>query len=589
MSVSRTARAEGLLHAGRVNEAREMLQRLLRQAPGDAEANRLMSIALNLAGEPERALFFAERAAAARPGDGVLITAVGNLHFNLGRLEEARTAFERAVRVDPACADAWEAIADLHFQFARFADAERACRDGLSHCPGHPVLSTTLAAVLLNAGRGEEAMAMLDASAALRPLDQVIAAAQAQASLYLPGIPPGEVLRRHVRFADVMKSLLPGTFGARIADPDPERSLRVGLVSADFRRHSVAFFLEPLLTHLDRSRFPLTMYATVVNEDEVTQRFKALAHAWRPVATVPVQDLAAVIARDSIDILIDLGGHTDASRLAAFHMKPAPVQVSYLGYAATTGLPAIDYRIVDSITDPPGADAHGVERLVRLDPCFLCYRPPEEALETPPARVSDGRGVTFASFNVLQKVNDPLIRLWKRVLDAVPGSRLVLKTQGFNQTPVRESMAARLAGHGIDPGRFELLAWTPSPRAHFEAYNTVDVALDTFPYHGTTTTCDALVMGVPVVTLAGDRHASRVGASLLSAVGLQELVAGSEDEYVGLAVRLANDPARRRSYREHLRPRVLNSALCDARGIARRFESALRGMWREACAAAPRG
>jgi protein O-GlcNAc transferase len=587
---SRTSRAEALLHEGQTEQARALLQRILQQSPRDVEANRLMSIALNLSGDLERALFFAERASAARPGDAGLMTAVGNLLFNLGRTDEAMEAFSRAAKVEPGHAEAWEAIADLHFQHARFADAEAACREGLMHRPGHPVLSTTLAAVLLNSGRGGESFEILRASAAERPLDQVIAAACAQASLYVDGVEPEEILRLHRRFAGVMDRLLPDRLNVRPRSSDAEGPLRVGLVSADFRRHSVAYFLEPLLENLDRERFRLVFYHTVLNEDDVTARFRALATAWRNVATVPVQDLAALIAKDSMDILIDLGGHTDASRLAAFHMRPAPVQVSYLGYASTTGLPEMDYRIVDSVTDPmtgshgSGADAYSTERLVRLDPCFLCYRPAPEAMEVVKGRSGAARragsgGVTFGSFNVLQKVTDQLLALWARVIGSVPGSRLVLKTQGFNQQAIQELMAERLVRAGVAAGRFELLPWIPSVRGHFEAYEGIDVALDTHPYNGTTTTCDALVMGVPVVTLAGKHHASRVGASILTAVGLEECIADSPDAYVAIASRLAGDLSRLDRWRRELPERALASALCDGPAYARRFERALRDMW----------
>jgi len=453
---SQLAHAEGLLNAGSVEQARAVLQRVLRASPGDVEANRLMSIALSTLGQLEQALYFAERAVAGRRDDPALVTAAGNLLFNLGRLDEAMARFRRAIEVAPAYADAHEAIADLHYQSGRLVEAEGQCREGLRHNPDHRVLTTTLAAMLLNTGRARECRELLKRVADTWPLDPAAAGALAQASLYVDGMTPKEILEEHRRFAAVLDRVLPERINATVKQPYPERALRIGFVSPDFRRHSVAFFLEPLLERIDRDRFQVVCYHTAVVEDEVTRRFQSRADLWRQVATLPIQDLAHRIATDKIDILIDVAGHTDGARLAVFHMRPAPIQVSYLGYASTTGLPAMDYRIVDSVTDPAGSEGFSSESLVRLDPCFMCYQPPAEA---PLVKSRDpGLPITVGSCNALQKVNDPLLVMWSRVLAAVPGSRLLLKSGGLTQEPVREAFLARLGRLGIDWSRVELLA-----------------------------------------------------------------------------------------------------------------------------------
>lgn len=578
---SQLVHAEALLNAGSVEQARAVLQRVLRTSPGDVEANRLMSIALSTLGQLEQALFFADRAVAGRRDDPALVTAAGNLLFNLGRLGEAMARFRTAIEVDPAYADAHEAIADLHYQSGRLVEAEGQCREGLRHNPDHRVLSTTLAAMLLNTGRAGECRELLKQVADRWPLDPAAAGALSQASLYVEGMTPEQILEEHRRFAAVLDRVLPERINATVRQPDPERALRIGFVSPDFRRHSVAFFLEPLLECIDRDRFQVVCYHTAVVEDEVTRRFQSRSALWRQVAALPIQDLAHRIADDGIDILVDVAGHTDGARLAVFHMRPAPIQVSYLGYASTTGLAAMDYRIVDNVTDPAGSERFSSESLFRLDPCFVCYQPPTNAPHVKPR--DSGVPLTFGSFNALQKINDPLLVMWGRVLDAVPGSRLLLKSGGLTQQPVRDAVLARLQRLGVDCGRIELLPWVSTAAAHLESYAQVDIALDTFPYCGTTTTCDSLLMGVPVVTLAGEHHAARVGASLLSAIGLEDLIARSPDEFVRIASALASDRGRLFTLRGSLRDRLMTSPLCDVAAYAVRFQDAMRSAWRDAC------
>jgi predicted O-linked N-acetylglucosamine transferase (SPINDLY family) len=291
-----------------------------------------------------------------------------------------------------------------------------------------------------------------------------------------------------------------------------------------------------------------------------------------------------------MDVLIDLSGLTTGNMLAAFAMRPAPVQMTYLGYPNTTGVAAVDYRIVDSITDPPGAEAHAVERLLRIDPCFLCYGGMEAArvAEGPPSQApGSGGAVTFGSFNALQKVTDTTMRLWAEILRAVPGgrARLAVKYMSTGDEQTRARLRQRLEAAGVPADRIVLMAPLPEYRDHLEAYGEIDVALDTFPYNGTTTTCEALWMGVPVVTMAGRVHAARVGASLLSAAGLPDLVARDADGYVAAAVRLAQDAGRLAALRSGLREQMKRSPLCNRAGFGERFGEAVRGAWRAWCGA----
>jgi predicted O-linked N-acetylglucosamine transferase (SPINDLY family) len=257
--------------------------------------------------------------------------------------------------------------------------------------------------------------------------------------------------------------------------------------------------------------------------------------------------------------------------------------VTYLGYPSTTAIPNFGWRFVDAITDPPGAEDSATERLVRLDKSFLCYRPPADAPEPSQGPAASGQPITFGSFNAPMKIGTGTLDAWARVLREVPGSRLLLKGRPFGDAGVRRRVQDELAGRGIDAQRIEFALWTPTIRDHLACYSRVDVALDTFPYNGTTTTCEALWMGVPVVTLEGRMHAGRVGASLLTAVGKPELIARTTDEYVALAARLARDPGRLASLRFSLREKMATSPLRDETGHAARFEAALRSAWREWC------
>ncbi len=316
-------------------------------------------------------------------------------------------------------------------------------------------------------------------------------------------------------------------------DTTPDRPLVIGVLSADLRTHSVAFFAEPLLRHVPSWATLKVFSLAATPNDQLTRRFQGLANQWIDAKAMDDVALNKAIRAQQIDVLIELQGHTGGNRLLALADKPAPVIITALGYPNTTGLPSIDWRLVDSITDPPGSESLCTERLLRLDPCFLCYSPPTDAPE--PALPPPSAPLTFGSFNALSKISAATIELWARVLAAVPDSRLLLKTHALSDPSARNNLMERLADAGISRDRVDVVPHTPTIREHLEVYSRIHVALDTTPYNGTTTTCEALWLGVPVVCLAGDRHASRVSASLLAAIGRPDLVARSKDDYVATA------------------------------------------------------
>lgn len=362
------------------------------------------------------------------------------------------------------------------------------------------------------------------------------------------------------------------------------KRLKIGYVSPDFHQHSVSYFFLPLLAGHDRNNVEIFCYSDTSRPDGMTDRIMNLADHWCPSFNLPDEALANQIYKDSIDILVDLSGHTAHNRLTVFACKPAPIQVSWLGYPNTTGLPLIDYRFTDNIADPDGeVDRYYVETLIRLTSGFLCYSPPDDAPEINPSNDRGSGPVTFGSFNNIAKINTKVIDLWSQILRKSPGSILVLK----NNHHVPESTKSRYLNlfhqNGIEFRRVRILAHIPSLKDHLSQYNDVDIALDPFPYNGTTTTCEALWMGTPVITLRGDRHSSRVGASILTRINRHEWIAECENDYVSKAIELASNRSELARLRGKLRQQMINSPLCDSTRFAESVESAYREMWIKWC------
>jgi predicted O-linked N-acetylglucosamine transferase (SPINDLY family) len=387
------------------------------------------------------------------------------------------------------------------------------------------------------------------------------------------------------RFAARQFGHLTGHAGVPDNAPDPDRPLRIGYVSGDFRSHSVAYYLLPLLEARDRDNYRILCFVNNPREDAVTDQFRALADDWISIRGLTDDQATDRVRAASVDVLVDLSGHTAANRLGVFARRAAPVQVSWLGYPNTTGLDSIDYRITDAIADPVGAraDAGYAETLYRLPGCFLCYcEDARSGAVAPPPSARNGYA-TFGSFNTLAKITDEVVAVWARILHAVPDARLLLKSQSLDQDSSRHAVHARFAARDIGPERVELMGLV-AKEAHYQVYSRVDIALDTFPYNGTTTTCEALWMGVPVIGMQGHAHAGRVGATLLEHAGLGEFVTPDPAGYVALAQSLAADGERRAALRSSLRAHVGASPLMDKARFAARMEQAYRDMWRQWCA-----
>jgi len=353
-------------------------------------------------------------------------------------------------------------------------------------------------------------------------------------------------------------------------------------VSADFGDHPVGRFLLPLLERHDHRQFEVFWYSNTARPDAMTARFRSCADQWRDIANLRDQQAVEQVRADRIDILVDLSGHTAGNRLLVFAAKPAPVQVSYLGYPGTTGLTMIDSRLTDPFADPADlTDDFHTETLFRLPSTNWCFAEIGDLPPVAPPPAVKRHQITFGSFNNLAKVTEPMLQTWATILQQVADSCLLLKADAFGSASVRERIASYFAAQGIDANRLNLSGRVPEHSTHLALYGQMDIALDAFPYHGTTTTCDALWMGVPTITLAGQAHVSRVGVSLLSNIGLTELIADSPKTYVRIATGLAHDLARLSDLRSTLRNRMRNSPLMDAPTFAANMEAAYRQMWRK--------
>jgi protein O-GlcNAc transferase len=571
---------------GKLGEALAACRQAVHVSPGSAKAHCNLGATLCDQGNYDEAIVVSREAIRIKPNLIEAYSVLGTTLRRTGQFDHAVAAFREAVRIKPADAGAHCNLGLALRDLDRLDEAVAAIRESIRIKPDLGAYGC-LASALCDQGKHDEAV---DTYRQAIGSKQEFAESTSSCFLfclnYSERVSPAALFEAH-RAWDERHGRPLQQRDAYANDRGVGGRLKVGYFSPDFRQHSVAYFLEPLLRSHDRNEIEVFCYAEVSAPDARTERFKGLANHW--VTTVGMSDEALMerIRHDGIDILVDLVGHTANNRLRVFARKPAPVQVTWLGYPNTTGITAIDYRLVDAVTDPDGeADALATETLVRLPGGFLCYGTPDEA----PAPV---RGpslltgtVTFGSFNSPAKLSAATLDAWAQVLARLPQVRLLLKGKPFADAATRALYLDRLAERGVAPERVELVAWLPD-QAHLALYDRIDIALDPFPYNGTTTTCEALWMGVPVVTLRGDRHAGRVGASLFTTVGLSDLIAGSVEDYLEIAVALAGDPARLTTLRGSLRPRVAASELCDAPGFARKVEAAYRIMWRRWCAAQP--
>jgi predicted O-linked N-acetylglucosamine transferase (SPINDLY family) len=605
---------------GRPLDAVAAWQKATTVSPGDVESLINLGACFEVLDRLDEAEETYQSVLQLKPQSAVAWFNLGNVLKRAGRQDEAKAGYEQALRLQPSYAKALYNLAGVFFDQGWFAEAEAGFRAVLRHQPAWPQAHFNLGNALRELDRLEEAEACFKRALAIEP---EVVSSNRNLGLTLQNLGRLEEAEACFRRAlevepnntDVCSNLLfmlnythhsaslcldearrygrmaAEQVGTRFATWQCEKSprrLRVGLVSGDFREHPVSHFLESVLSNIDPSRIELYAYPNHTTVDEVTERIKGRCAAWKTLLGKTDEAAARLIHGDSVHVLIDLSGHTAHNRLPVFAWRPAPVQVSWLGYFATTGVAEIDYLIADPLTLPETDESCFTERIWRLPETRLCFTAPDVAVPVAPLPAVANAYVTFACFNNLTKMNDAVVALWARVLAAVPNSRLFLKTRQLKEQSIAQKVIERFAAHGVSADRLILEGLTP--RADYLlAYHRADIALDPFPFTGGTTTAESLWMGVPVLTLAGDRFISRQGVGLLMNAGLTEWIAADEDDYVRRAVAHARDIDDLAALRHGLRQQVLASPIFDAPRFARHLDAALHGMWDEWLAQLPAG
>lgn len=575
-----------LFNSGHFAELETQTRLLAEQYPASGFAWKMLGVSLQSQGKAGDALPAYRRAIELMPEDPGAYANAGNSLKALGLLEEALVCHRQALEIDPNFALAHcglgTALLDLGQAEAAIASLARA----VEIKPDYALAHTNLGLALQSVGRLEDAEASHS-----RALDINPDLGESHSNLllvqnYMSSRPADLLLRNARRFGD---------WAEKRAQPcmewsnsrESSRCLRVGFVSGDFRQHPVGFFVEGLFSALAANacgRIQLLAYSNHGRADGLTDRIRAHCLEWRQVVGVSDENLARLIKGDEIDVLIDLSGHTGHNRLPVFAWKPAPIQVTWLGYLGTTGLKAVDYLIADSWTLPPSEEANFSEKVFRLPETYLCFSPPNvEILPGALPALSAGH-ITFGSFNNLTKVNDSVIEAWSAILAQVPESKLFLKSKQIAGQAVKQRLLEKFARHDVDGRRLILEGHTQSYGEHYAAYQRVDIALDPFPYPGITTTIESLWMGVPVLTLCGERFVSRQGVGLLTNAGLADWVAADVSGYIEQAVLRASRVQELSALRAGLRRQLLASPIFDSGRFARHFEAALRSMWAQWCA-----
>lgn len=569
--------------AGRWDDAAACYGEVLALDPGDAACHYLLAFVEAARGSPDRARDCVLAALAIEPSNPDFLFLLGELERQRGDLAASIRAFEGAIQRTQPVPERLVQLSDLYLAVGRPGAAETRAREAVGMSGADPEALHMLADTVRAQGRADESLDIYRAAAAGDAIYTVRHQNLLMTMNYAGALAPDEVFRAH-RDAGRMPNLNPVATKLASHWPSPPAStgptrLRVGYVSADFGHHVVSFFFEPVAAAHHRDRVEVFCYFTGGVEDEQCARIRSTGVVWRNVANLAVDDLVALMRADELHVAVDLSGHTAGNRLEVFARRVAAAQVSWLGYPNTSGVPAIDFRLTDATCDPVGMTATlHTETLWRLPRCFLVYRPRDDApaLTGPPGEVNGF--VTFGCFNRIEKLSTEALRLWARVLAAVPGSRLLLKARNLGEPDLASAIRARFDAAGGDVARLDLELPTAAFHDHLARYGAIDIALDSHPYCGTTTTCEALWMGVPVVTLAGTTHASRVGASLVRAAGVGWLAARDIDEYVATASRLAASPGELANLRKSSRTRLQRSELTDPESMVTAIEKAYYDM-----------
>ncbi len=536
-----------LRRQNRLREAGEKYRKACSIAPVMIDAQMQLGLLLNRLGQSVEAEGIFSKLGVMYPGNAWLHNWLGNAYRQMSRLDESLNSYKVALQANPGSAEIYNNIANILKVLGRYDEAEQSYREALRIKPGFWQAHSNLV-TLLN---------------------------------YIPSMTGQQLLDDHRAWARQHTAGITSITSWQVTR-DPRRPLRVAYLSPDLRKHPVGYFMLPIMQHHDSRQVISIGYADIPRPDEMTALLQESAGEWRFVREIDDSRLADMILSDRVDILVDLAGHTGNNRLGVFARRPAPIQITYLGYPATTGLDQIDYRMSDLTVDPEGSGKNYSEKLLRLPTGFCCYSPPEgvPAVGTLPA---DENGyITFGSLNISAKLNDSVLALWAEVLNKVPASKLLLFRDTLRGS-VRNRILSKMEEYGINSNRVSLKCELPPDGSHMSIYNDIDITLDTFPWNGHTTACESLWMGVPVVTLYGHISAGRMCASVLNQVNLPQLIAKTPDEFVRIASGLGSDVGLVRDMRASLRTRLKTSPLLDGAKFTSSLERQYRRIWAHWC------
>jgi len=522
---------------------------------------------------------------------------VFEFHYNLGLIYEsnghfaqALECYRRVVELEPS-GNSHSNLAKNLSDSGQLNEAIEFAREAVKRLPHNQraIPHNNLGSALTLRGELEEGIENYKLAIAIDVENASMHSNYLLASNYVANPDLASLFQEHKKFGDKFESFIAkmyenplATQAKRAKRARADHKPRIGYVSPDFYGHAVGQFIEPILATHDKNKFEVFCYSDNFHTDESTARMKAVVTNWRQVDKLNDEDLARMIQSDGIDILVDLAGHTALNRMGVFIRKPAPIQVTWIGYPNTTGLSTMDYRITDTLADPVGAaDTLHTEKLLRLPECFSCFQAPQKSPDVGPLPALANGFITIGSFNNFAKITPHVMRVWIDIMNRVPGSRLLLKNRSLDNPHLKQLILDELCKHGADAKRVDLRSPDISPMDHLNGYNLLDIALDSFPYNGTTTTCEALWMGAPVITLAGNNHVSRVGVSQMTNLGLPEFIAHDTNDYVNIAVALANDLPRLAELRVGMRERLKNSPLMNVPRFTKNLEEAYDVIWKK--------
>jgi len=570
--------------AGRLAEAEALYRQVLAAQPNHADALHYLGVIANQAGRHELAVEWIRRAIALQPNDPAAHNNLGNAHRDRGQFSEAVAAYRRALQLKPDLTEAQSNLGNALRDRGQLDEAIAAYRRAVELKPDHAEAYNNLGLALARQGHFDEAVAAHRRAIDLKPTDATFLSNLIHALHFGPVCDPRSIREEQTRWNRLHVEPLRPSWRPHGNDRDPLRRLRIGYVSPDFFSHPVPIFLAPLLKAHDHRRYEIYCYASVRRPDTVTEHLRKAVDVWRNTYVFSDAQLAECIRNDKIDILVDLAMHTAGHLLQVFARKPAPVQVSWLAYPGSTGMETIDYRLTDAHIDPAGPEDDDLGgQPVRLPDSWCCYAPIGTPPSVGPLPAGQNGTVTFGSLNQFAKIHEGLLHCWARLLGAVSGSRLLMLCP---EGQARERTHAFFAAHGVARERVELVGTCLWPE-YIRHFARIDIALDSFPCNGMTTTCHALWMGVPVVTRTGTTSVSRAASSLLHTVGLPEWIAQSEEDYIRIATEWAHDLPRLAELRATLRPRMQASPLMDAPRFARNIETIYRTIWQRWCAREP--